>query len=75
MGATGPANLRRHTQERQNVARTFQARLKPVLDGLIGEGLSRRAIVDQLNALGVKAPMGGTWSLSQVQRTVALLSP
>jgi DNA invertase Pin-like site-specific DNA recombinase len=70
LGATGPANLKRHTQERQAAAKTFQARLKPVLDGFIGQGLSRRAMVEQLNALGIAAPRGGAWSLGQVQRVV-----
>lgn len=70
LGATGPANLKRHTQERQTAARAFQARLKPVIDGFMAQGLSRRSIVDQLNALGITAPRGGTWSLGQVQRVV-----
>ena len=68
LGATGPINLRRHTNDRQDAARAFQARLKPVLDGFIAQGLSRRAIVRRLNDLGIKAPMGGAWSLGQVQR-------
>jgi DNA invertase Pin-like site-specific DNA recombinase len=71
LGATGPANLCRHTQERQDAARAFQARLKPVLDGFVAQGLSRRAMVSRLNDLGIKAPMGGTWSLGQVQRLVS----
>ena len=68
LGATGPSNLRRHTQERQDAARAFQARLKPVLYGFVAQGLSRRAIVTRLNELSIKAPMGGAWSLGQVQR-------
>jgi DNA invertase Pin-like site-specific DNA recombinase len=71
LGATGPANLRRHTFERQNAARAFQARLKPVLDGFVAQGLSRRAMVRRLNDLGIKTRMGGTWSLEQVQRVIA----
>ena len=73
LGVTGPANLRQHTKERQDAARTFHARLKPVLDGFVAQGLSRRAMVCRLNDLGIKAPMGGTWSLGQVQR--ALTNP
>jgi DNA invertase Pin-like site-specific DNA recombinase len=71
LGATGPANLRRHTHERQDAARAFQARLKPVLDGFVAQGLSRRAMVIRLNDLHIKAPMGGAWSLGQLQRLVA----
>ena len=68
LGSTGPANLKRHTQERQDAARAFQARLNPVLDGFVAQGLSRRVMVSRLNDLGVKASMGGAWSLGQVQR-------
>lgn len=71
LGATGPANVKQHTQQRQEAAKAFQARLQPVLDGFISQGLSRRAIVDQLNALNIKVPGGGAWSLGQVQRVVA----
>jgi DNA invertase Pin-like site-specific DNA recombinase len=70
LGATGPANLKRNTLARQDAARAFHARLKPVTDGFISQGMTRRAIVVQLNALDIKAPKGGAWSLGQVQRTV-----
>lgn len=74
LGATGPANLKRHTQERQDAACAFSARLMPLLNGFTSQGLSRRAMVVQLNDLGIKAPRGGTWSLGQVQRMVKLRS-
>jgi hypothetical protein len=32
------------------------------------QGLTRRAMAAQLNALGITAPRGGAWSLGQVQR-------
>jgi len=70
LGATGPTNLRRNTQERKDAARAFQARLKPVLDGFVAQGLSRRSMVSRLNDLGIKASMGGAWSLGQLQRVV-----
>jgi len=70
LGATGPANLKRHTQQRQETAIAFQQRLKPVLTGLLAQGLTRRAMVTELNALNIKAPRGGAWSLGQVQRVV-----
>ena len=68
LGATGPANLARHTQQRQDAAGAFRERLKPILDGCLTKGMSRRAIVSYLNDLGIKAPLGGAWSLGQVQR-------
>ena len=68
LGATGPANLKRNTEERQEAAKRFRDRLKPVLDGSLVQGLTRRAMVEKLNDLDIKAPMGGRWSLGQVQR-------
>jgi DNA invertase Pin-like site-specific DNA recombinase len=68
LGTTGPANLKRNTQERQAAAFAFKARLMPLLNGFATQGLSRRAMVVQLNDLGIKAPRGGAWSLGQVQR-------
>jgi len=70
LGATGPANLKQHTKQRQDAAGAFNARLMPLLNGFVSQGLTRRAMVVQLNALGIKAPRGGTWSLGQVQRLV-----
>jgi DNA invertase Pin-like site-specific DNA recombinase len=68
LGATGPANLKRDTQERQAAASAFKTRLLPVLMGFKVQGLTRRAMAAQLNALGITAPRGGAWSLGQVQR-------
>jgi DNA invertase Pin-like site-specific DNA recombinase len=71
LGATGRANLARHTQQRQEAAGTFRERLKPVLDGCVAQGMSRRAIVNYLNQIGVKAPRGGAWGLGLVQRLIS----
>lgn len=73
LGATGPANLHRHTVQRQVAAKAFRERLRPVLDGLMAQGLSRRALVRQLNTLSITAPRGGTWSLGQLQRHLAAI--
>ena len=74
LGATGPANLKQHTQQRQAAAGAFNARLMPLLSGFASQGLSRRAMVVQLNELGIRAPRGGAWSLGQVQRSFAALT-
>jgi DNA invertase Pin-like site-specific DNA recombinase len=68
--ATGPANLKQHTQERQDAAKTFNARMMPLLNGFAVQGMTRRAMVVHLNDLGIKAPRDGAWSLGQVQRIV-----
>lgn len=71
LGATGPQNLRQHVEQRQAAAEAFRARLRPVLDGFVAQGMSRRLMVVQLNALGITAPRGGAWSLGQMQRLTA----
>ncbi len=71
LGATGPANLKTCNAQRQQLAQEFRERIRPVLDGMRAQGLTRRAMVERLNALGIKAPMGGLWSLGQVQRVIA----
>ena len=70
LGATGPANLKTCNDLRQQKALQFRERLRPVLDDMKAQELTRRAMVERLNALGIKAPMGGTWSLGQLQRLV-----
>jgi len=74
LGVTGPANLKSCNEQRQLKAREFHDRLRPVLDGMVVQGLSRRGMVVRLNDLGIKAPMGGAWSLGQVQRLMSRLS-
>ena len=70
LGATGPANLKPCNDLRQREAREFRERLRPVLDGMVAQGLTRRAMVERLNILGIKAPTGGAWSLGQAQRVL-----
>lgn len=70
LGATGPANLKTCNDQRQHKAHEFLERLRPVLEGMKAQELTRRAMVERLNALGIKAPMGGAWSLGQIQRLV-----
>lgn len=53
LGATGPSNLRRHTEARQAAAQAFRERLQPLLNGFAAQGMSRRAMVAQLNVLGI----------------------
>jgi hypothetical protein len=55
---------------RTSAASAFGARLMPLLNGFKTLGLTQRAMVVQLNDLGIKAPRGGVWSLGQVQRVV-----
>jgi DNA invertase Pin-like site-specific DNA recombinase len=70
LGATGQANLKRHTQERQDAARAFAQWLDGLMKGFKARGLTQRQMVAELNLAGVKAPRGGKWRLGQVQRVL-----
>lgn len=67
LGIKGEENLRPNIEERQAAANAFAQRLSPVIQSLRSKGLSQRAIVAELNAMGLTAPKGGAWSLYQVQ--------
>lgn len=71
LGATGPGNIRVCNELRQQKALEFREQLRPILDSMQAQGLTRRAMVERFNALDIKAPMGGRWSLGQVQRLIA----
>jgi len=68
LGAAGARNLRPNTEARRQAANAMAARLRGQIEGFRMRGLSQRAMVAELNTLGVKAPRGGEWSLVQFQR-------
>ena len=74
LGTAGPANLRPNIEQRQQDADAFAARLQAIILGLQAQGLSQRALVKQLNNLGIVTPRGGQWGLLQVQRLLARLA-
>lgn len=71
LGRAGAENLRPNIEERQRAADAFAAKLLPLFEGMKARGLSQRAMVEELNAVGLPAPKGGQWKLSQVQRVIA----
>ncbi|KWB54194.1 recombinase family protein [Burkholderia ubonensis] len=73
LGATGPANLKPNIEARQEAANAFAGSLSKVINGFRSAGLSQRAMVDELNKLGIKTARGGEWSLMQLQRVMARL--
>ena len=73
LGRAGWRNLRPHLKERKQKAKEFAVRLKGQIEGCRLRGLSQREIVAEFNAIGISAPRGGTWSLVQLQRTLARL--
>ncbi|MDO8374958.1 MAG: recombinase family protein [Burkholderiaceae bacterium] len=74
LGATGPANLKRHVEARQAAAKAFVERLRPVVTGLLAQGMSRRKLVAALNDLNIKTITGRTWSPGLAQKLVADLN-
>ena len=75
LGKTGWRNLRPHLKEikreRTRCANEFAARLKGQLEGYRLRGLSQRAMVAELNAMGIATPREKVWHLRQLQRTLA----
>lgn len=74
LGRSGPANLRPNIEERQRAAYGFAKRLRPMIDDMTARGLSQRAMVAELNGIGVPAVNGGVWRRSQVQRVIHRLA-
>jgi DNA invertase Pin-like site-specific DNA recombinase len=70
LGATGPANLKPNIEARQRVADDFAASLSNVLAGFKSAGMTQRAMVRELNSLGIKTARGAEWSLIQLQRVL-----
>ena len=75
LGKAGAANLRPNIEERQKAANAFAEKLRPLFDGMRARGLSQRAMVTELNGIGVPAPKGGAWRLAQTQRIISRLHP
>lgn len=75
LGVAGPRNLKRNLEERKAAADQFAGKLRGVLLGLKARGLTQRAIVAELNTLGIAPPRGGQWHLTTLQRVMARLQP
>lgn len=74
LGAAGPANLKPNIEARQRAADDFAKGLSRVIKGFQSSGLTQRAMVDELNRLGVKTSRGKDWSLTQLQRTLSRIA-
>lgn len=74
LGKAGADNLRPNIEARQQSANDFAERLRPLFDSMKARQLSQRKMVAELNSIGVAAPRGGGWRLSQAQRIIQRLS-
>jgi hypothetical protein len=41
-----------------------------LVDGMKARGLTQRAMVEELNSLGIQTAKGGQWGLIQLQRVI-----
>lgn len=71
LGKAGINNLKNNLSERQKISKNFADKLKGLIEGYKLRGLSQRAMVVELNLLGLPAPKGGLWSLIQLQRIIS----
>lgn len=74
LGKEGAKNLRPNIEARIAASESFAAKLQPLFESMRARGLSQRAMVEELNSMGVPAPKGGEWGLSQWQRIMKLLA-
>ncbi|CAN1544233.1 PinR Site-specific recombinases, DNA invertase Pin homologs [Methylophilaceae bacterium] len=68
LGKAGINNLKNNLAERRLASNTFAENLGGLIEGFKLRGLTQRAMVSELNQVGISAPKGGVWSLNQLQR-------
>lgn len=73
LGIRGLTNLKPNIEVRRVNARVFANRLAGQISGFRLRGLTQRAMVVELNKLGVSAVRGGAWTLCQLQRAISLM--
>lgn len=72
LGTAGAANLKPNVERRQADAAAFAEKLRGQIKGFELRQLTQRQMVSELNQLGIRTAKGGTWSLIQLQRVIAL---
>lgn len=74
LGTSGLSNLKSNLEQRQKAADDFALKLRGPIEGMQARKLSQRAMVAELNLVGVKTAKGGEWQLSQLQRLIGRLN-
>ncbi len=69
----GNPNLQRDNKVKQERAQKFAESLCTTLEGYVAQGMTQRAIVDELNNVGIETRRGGRWSLIQLQNVLKRL--
>src|SRR5258708_450619 len=70
LGRAGWKNLRPQVEKRKQQADEFAVRLKGQMEGFRLRGLTQRQMADELNSIGIGSPLGRTWHLRTIQRTL-----
>jgi DNA invertase Pin-like site-specific DNA recombinase len=65
------ASLQPLNGARASEAESFASKVQPTISAFLSQGMSQRAIVAELNAVGIKTARGGQWSLLQLQRVLS----
>ncbi len=71
LGTAGAANLKPNIEQRQQAANEFAEKLRGTIERMNITGMTQRAMVAELNQLGIRTAKGGNWSLIQLQRVIA----
>ena len=69
----GNPKIRELNRDPARKARKFADRMRGTLDAMRATGLTQRAMMAELNKMGVTTPRGGKWRLSQLQRVLTRL--
>lgn len=67
----GNPRIRELNRKPARKAMEFAETMRATLTAMRAGGLTQRAMVTELNNMGVKTPRGGAWSLAQLQRVLA----
>ena len=73
LGRTGPANLKRNQEEREEAANVFAERLRREIRGMQAENMTVAAMVRELNSKGITTARGGQWQQTQLDRIISRL--
>lgn len=71
LGRAGPSNLKPNTEERRARAFAFRQPLRFVVDHLVGQGLTVRAMASYFTEGGIESPSGRKrWGHTQIHRLI-----
>jgi DNA invertase Pin-like site-specific DNA recombinase len=73
LGWTGLDNLRANIEQRQATARAFVARTRARFEDFKRRELTQEQMARELNASGIRSPLGGAWTAKKAARLLHLV--